>query len=199
MRIARHDRCALAPPTRSAPPPPPGVRVVVVAQRLPLAGRGATLLRMNTLHRRILPVALLACLGACASTQRASSSRASDPNVALIERQVAFANAGDAAGLTSQVSDDFVWYEVTPDATVTVLEGRDQLRQMLDGYFTAGYDAVSTITPPVRSGVYYATTETTEYTNSGDGSRVRQSAHAVYEIRDGAIVNLWYFPAQAEE
>ena len=149
---------------------------------------------MRTIRNTVTTLVLLSVLSACTSTQRATSTGASDPNVALIERHVQFANAGDTEGILSQIGDGFVWYEVTTDGlAVAVVEGREQLREFLNGYFEAGFDTVSTITPPLGSGAYYSTLETTSFT-SADGP-ARQNAHTVYEIRDGRIRNVWYFPA----
>ncbi len=86
------------------------------------------------------------------------------------------------------------WYSLDADKLVTDGDGREALRTWLTGYFKSLPDVRSDFLTIEQTGAYLSVRERGSWT-AKDGTRVSQQSHAVYEIRDGLVERVWYFPS----
>jgi hypothetical protein len=77
------------------------------------------------------------------------------------------------------------------------IAGRDALAEMLIAYRNSNPTVVGKTRDWSQNGPYIAVTETASWTTQ-DGSKQSQSATSVYEMEDGLIRRVWYFPAVAD-
>lgn len=113
--------------------------------------------------------------------------------IEVVQRQFAAFNRHDAEGLTAGIAEDFVWYAVTSDATTVESQGREKFREGMIGYFKSVRDVSSTLEGIAVAGAFVSFRETVTWTAKA-GKR-SQSGLAVYEVHDGLITRVWYYPA----
>ena len=119
-----------------------------------------------------------------ASAQEPDSTSALTVAEALVD---AF-NQHDPTAMAAMVSGDFELYYVDEDGLAALaLTGPDQLAAEMTGYFASNPSVQSTIADAV-DGPAYASFR--EQIVGG------QSSLAVYEVREGLIKRVWYFPAE---
>ena len=82
---------------------------------------------------------------------------------------------------------------VDGDQIATEAAGKDALRTSMTGYFESLPSARSEILSSGASGAFVTAHERAYWT--ADGQERSQVAVAVYEIRDGLVRRVWYFPA----
>ncbi len=80
------------------------------------------------MKKSLVPIALLIALAGCAANDRKS------PDASLIDQQFAAWNAHDPDKVASFFTEDVVYEDVTYGLTA---HGRDELRKMAAGFFTA--------------------------------------------------------------
>jgi len=103
-------------------------------------------------------------------------------------------NAHDVDGMLNVVSEDIQWLSIGADSVVMETEGKDALRQAMADYFKAVPSARSEIEGALPSGSFVAVRERAFWTTEqGEKS---QASLAVYEITEGKIERVWYFPAE---
>lgn len=112
--------------------------------------------------------------------------------LARVTAQIEAFNRHDADALAAGVAPDFVWFSVTSDATTVESRGREELRSGMRTYFRGLPDVSSKIEHLAVAGNFVSCRETVSWT-SKKGPR-RQSCLTVYEVRDGLIFRVWYFP-----
>ena len=113
--------------------------------------------------------------------------------IAVVRAQVADFNKHDAVALAERVSPDFVYYNVTSDATTVETKGREALREGMTAYFKSFPDVRSEIEGLMQAGPFVSFRERAIWT-SATGEKA-QSALAIYEVHDGLITRVWYYPA----
>jgi hypothetical protein len=113
--------------------------------------------------------------------------------VQVVERQIEAFNRHDPDELANHVSEDFVWYNVTSDATTVESKTREKLRAGMKSYFKPLPDVKSTIDGVTASGPFVSFRETVSWTNAK--GKHSQSSIAVYEVHAGLITRVWYYPA----
>lgn len=102
-------------------------------------------------------------------------------------------NAHDVAAMRALWADDIVWFDVDGDQMKTAVRGAAAFESDMQDYFKSFPDVRSTFTGAQESGPYLAGIETATWT-SKTGPR-SQSGPVVYEVRDGKIKRVWYYPA----
>ncbi|HET7535716.1 MAG TPA: nuclear transport factor 2 family protein [Candidatus Didemnitutus sp.] len=112
---------------------------------------------------------------------------------AVVEKQLAAFNRHDPDALADGVSEDFVWYSVTSDSTAIESKSREKLREGMKAYFKSFPDVSSKIEGVVAAGAFVSFRETASWT-SKNGPR-SQSSIGIYEVHDGLITRIWYYPA----
>lgn len=103
-------------------------------------------------------------------------------------------NRHDPDAVAALLAEDVRWYSVAGDQVATDAESRTAVRDWLVGYFKSIPSTRSTLQSLEVTGAHLAVRERATWT-TGDGQPRAQEALAVYEIRDGLIRRVWYFPA----
>jgi hypothetical protein len=123
----------------------------------------------------------------------AVAADAPESPVQVVLTHVEVFNRHDADALAQRVSEDFIWYTVTSDATKIESQGREKFREGMKGYFKSVPDVSSKLEGVTAAGPFVSFRETATWT-SKTGKRSLASI-GIYEIRDGLIVRAWYYPA----
>lgn len=103
-------------------------------------------------------------------------------------------NRHEPDAVAALLSPRVKWYSLDADKLVTDGDGREALRTWLTGYFKSLPDVRSDFVTIEQTGAFLSVRERASWT-AKDGSRVSQQSHAVYEVRDGLIERVWYFPS----
>jgi len=139
----------------------------------------------------LILVAMIATLSGCAT----SGSTTERANVRLIQSHVADFNNQDVEGLVANMAEDFVWVQVDGAETAVEASSAEGLRSGMAGYFKAVPSVRSSLEHIHASGSYVVARERVRWTG-GDGQERSQASWSVYEVRDGVIHAVWYFPAE---
>ena len=96
--------------------------------------------------------------------------------------------------MAALVSDDFELYYVSGGDTTLGLRGPEALRAEMTEYFRGLPDVRSEALDTLVSGSFVAFRERVRW--PGNGAEKTQSSLAVYEVREGSIRRVWYYPAE---
>lgn len=147
--------------------------------------------------RCAIPTALcLSLILGCATTPRSGST--SEPSLpAPLEKLYAAFNRHDVDAMASVIAPDFKWFSVGAkgDGLGVEAESRDALVSGLRDYFKAVPGVRSEVLRAIQDGPYVSIVERVHWTSSA-GEKKTASSLSVYELRDGAIIRLWTWPAQ---
>jgi hypothetical protein len=102
-------------------------------------------------------------------------------------------NAHDVAAMRALWADDIVWFDIDGDRMTASVRGAAEFETGMQSYFRSFPDVRSTLSGALESGPYLTGVETATWT-SGRGMQ-SQSAPVVYEVREGKIKRVWYYPA----
>ena len=103
-------------------------------------------------------------------------------------------NAHDTPALMNLVTDDVKWlYIISPDSISLETSGREETQNAFNDYFKSVPTIRSEIEDLNVSGDYVTFRERVFWKKAG--KEVTQSALCVYQIKEGKISNVWYFPA----
>ena len=134
-------------------------------------------------------------LGGCASSGATGGLTRSGPKVLqVVQAHSAAFNRHDVGGMLANVAHDIEWYSVEGDSVTLELQGREELRNAMFVYFAETPSFRSEIESVAISGAYVSVRERASW-KSGDGE-LSQTALCVFEVRDGVIRRVWYFPAE---
>lgn len=103
-------------------------------------------------------------------------------------------NRHDAEATAAFCAEDLKWFSIDGDKIGTNAESRAQLRDWLTGYFAKLPSVRSEVVSLDQAGAFLTVRERASWQNK-EGQRVSQQALAVYEIRDGLIRRVWYYPS----
>lgn len=117
---------------------------------------------------------------------------ASGPKGVVIHPLAAF-NAHDVDRMLDACADDIMWMMVGADEIAVEARGAEALREGMAGYFESVPSASSVLRSAVESGPFVVTVEEARWQSGGE--RKSQCSAAVYEVREGKIHNVWYFPS----
>lgn len=143
------------------------------------------------------PVALLlgslVLLQACAGAAQRPASTASATPEAVVRAYIQAFNAHDAQAVGRWLAEDLSWLAIEGSQLREEASGRTAMVEWLQGYFAQ--------IPDVRAELRYlgggprivAVHECLSWRGS-DGPK-RQCAHGSYEVADGLIQRVWYWPA----
>lgn len=147
----------------------------------------------------VLGVALLFAEGAAGAVPRVGTAAALQADSAartaedVLVAQLAAFNAADVNALAANVAEDFAWIAVDSDGAAVQLVGREQFRRSMQEYFSSVPGPRAEITGMLVSGAFVSVIERA-YWIGDDGSERSQDALAVYEVRQGLIYRVWYYP-----
>lgn len=102
-------------------------------------------------------------------------------------------NRQDIDALAATVAEDFIWYNVENDKMSIEASGRESLRKGVQDYFKALPTARSVAETMTASGPYVSVRERASWTTR-TGEKKSQVAITVYEVRNGLIKRVWYYP-----
>ena len=150
------------------------------------------------MHRALwvsLSVALTGCgePAAPAAPSQQIETRNTDNELIVAAFAEAY-NNGDLDGMMDHAHDAFSWRSIENDKAETIVSNADALRNELSSYFNADQKPRSDVVVVKSHGDYVTTLERAYWTV--DGAERSQASFAVYQIEDGRIRRVWYFPAQ---
>lgn len=112
----------------------------------------------------------------------------------LIESHVAAFNAGDLEAMSALQHPDIEWFGIEGSEMRLEISGREALGTMLADYRASNPTVVGTTRDWSVNGDFVSVVETASWT-TGDGASRSQSATSVYELEDGLIRRVWYYPS----
>lgn len=115
------------------------------------------------------------------------------------ELQVAVAyveayNARDLEAMLALMHDDVEWLSVQGSGVEAFASGKADLAAQMESYLASPSATFSTVEGSVGDGAFVAVREVAHWTDA-EGNARSQSALAVYEIEDGLVRRVWYYPA----
>ena len=141
----------------------------------------------------ILRLLLFSSALAVAASASAADDKKEPPAIHVVLNQLAAFNRHDPDALADGVSEDFVWFSVTTDATTVESKGREKLREGMRDYLKSFPDVTSTVEGLAVAGPFVSFRETASWT--GKKGKRSQSCLGIYEVHDGLITRVWYYPA----
>ncbi|NNC37389.1 MAG: nuclear transport factor 2 family protein [Acidimicrobiales bacterium] len=131
--------------------------------------------------------------GAC--TKSKALSPIFDSSQALVQSYSDAYNAKNLVGMTALMHDDIEWINLEGSDLTIITVDKDSLVSELKSYFNGDSKASIRLSDWSTNGEYVSVKETVSFTLK-DGSEVSQASLSVYELDDGLIRRVWYFPAQ---
>ncbi len=116
------------------------------------------------------------------------------PEATLLRGYLDAFNRHEPDAVAAFCAGNFKWHTIDGDKSSLDADGRIPLRDWLVGYFKSLPDVRSEFLSIEQTGPYLAVRERASWDNK-EGKRVSQQALCVYEIRDGLIQRVWYFPS----
>jgi hypothetical protein len=107
-------------------------------------------------------------------------------------------NRGDADGVAALLAPKAKWFSLDGDKLTTDGEGREALRAWHADYFKSLSNLRSEFLSIEQTGAHLYVRERASWT-AKDGTPRSQQSHSVYEIRDGLIERVWYFPSLKDQ
>jgi len=129
----------------------------------------------------------------CSGPSEAESDAEVVGPLAVVQGHADAFNRHDAEDLLSWVSPAVEWVNVQGSITSVEVRGREMLRDYMATYFEAQPTVRSEIEEAVVTGDYVAVRERASWT-APDGEERSQASLAVYNVRDGLIQRVWYYP-----
>lgn len=123
----------------------------------------------------------------------ASREEARDAALGVVRALMDAFNRHDPERMASLVREDFEYLSVNGAAVSVDAKGRAALKQSMVDYFASVRDVESVIEHVTVTGPYVAIRERVSWT--AKSGRRSQASLGVYEVRDGLVQRVWYFPA----
>jgi hypothetical protein len=95
--------------------------------------------------------------------------------------------------MVALVHEDFEYLSVSGRTVSVDATGREALKQSMADYFASVRDVTSVIEDATVTGPYVAIRERVSWT--AKSGRRSQAALGVYEVREGLVRRVWYYPA----
>jgi hypothetical protein len=112
----------------------------------------------------------------------------------VVDRFVSAFNGRDFRALLTLAHPDIEWLSVSASGVSTETRGRTELQASLSAYFDSCPSCRSEVEVGTVTGPYVAAVETAQWTSAGGDLR-SQTSLCVYEILDGRVRRVWYYPA----
>ena len=103
-------------------------------------------------------------------------------------------NEHDVEAMAALVAEDFRYFYVVGDSLVAQASSREELRKSMQGYFKGLPSARSEIEEYTVAGSFISVRERAYW--NANGKERSQFSLGVYEVRDGLIRRVWYYPAE---
>ena len=102
-------------------------------------------------------------------------------------------NRHDVAAMRALWHEDIVWLDIDGETMSVAVRGLRSFEEAMTAYFKSYPDVRSTLAGAAESGAFLSGVETVTWTSKGADRS--QSGPVVYEVRDGKILRVWYYPA----
>jgi len=116
----------------------------------------------------------------------------SPPPRDVVDSLTAAFNRHDVATLDEWVHPNFVWFNVDSTGAHVEVNGLDALRDGLSAYYAALPTVRVVLEGGTEAGPFVSVVERVSWTR--DGEVLSQASTAVYEVRDGKVRRVWYYP-----
>ena len=143
---------------------------------------------------RFFSAVFLCLLAGCAPHKTRNANLEEPETEALIRQYVAAFNAHDIAAMLALATDDISWVRVTGDRVSVATTGKEALEKAMSTYFENTPSARSEIEALMTAGVLVTVRERAHWT--GKNGPKSQMALAVYQVKEGKINRVWYYPAE---
>ena len=120
---------------------------------------------------------------------------ATSASVKVVEQFVQAFNEHSVERLLSYTTDSVHWFNLSGTKMLTETSSKNELGAAMADYFATLADAKATLTQVVSSANYVSTVEKVTWSNEGEMSS--QCSLGVYELQQGKINAVWYYPAHA--
>jgi len=111
----------------------------------------------------------------------------------IIREQLRAFNAHDPAAMVANLHERFAWFAIDSDVMRVESEGRGNFFQSMRDYFASVPGARAEIEELFVAGVFVTARERAYWLQGG--AELSQASLSIYEIRDGLIYRVWYYPA----
>lgn len=102
-------------------------------------------------------------------------------------------NRHDVSAMRALWHDDVTWLDIDGETMSVAVRGSDAFETAMTAYFNSYPDVRSMLAGATESGAFLSGVETVNWTSNAVGRS--QSGPVVYEVREGRIFRVWYFPA----
>lgn len=119
---------------------------------------------------------------------------AGKPPVSTVEAFMAAYNDHDVEAMLELVHPEVQWLSVEGDSIHVEADGASALGRAMRGYFASTPSSHSIVDDVMETGRFVSVRERATW--KGKGGTRAQSALAVYEVENGRILRVWYYPAQ---
>jgi ketosteroid isomerase-like protein len=116
------------------------------------------------------------------------------PEAVLLRAYLDAFNRHEAEAVAAYCAENFKWFSIDGDKSSIDADGRTPLRDWLTGYFKSLPTVRSEFLSVDQAGPFLTVRERASWDNK-EGKRVSQQGFGVYEIRDGLIQRVWYYPS----
>jgi hypothetical protein len=130
-------------------------------------------------------------LAGCATVPQATPSSSQQ----IVSKYVEAYNARDLEGMSALAHPDIEWLNIEESKVSSAANGKVDLMAQMGDYFSSPQVTTSTLSGFSVNGSYVAVTETAHWKTS-NGETKQQAAIAVYQLTDGLIRRVWYYPAE---
>ncbi len=113
----------------------------------------------------------------------------------LISDYAAAFNARNLGAMEALMHPNIQWLSINGAEISIVTDGKQALVDELTGYFASKPTSASALANWTQSGKYIGVTETSSW-HGKDGQTKSQSSLSIYELEDGLIRRVWYYPEQ---
>jgi hypothetical protein len=103
-------------------------------------------------------------------------------------------NARDLEAMSGLMHPDIQWLSVEEASIEIVADGKSDLSAQMRAYMDSSAATTSEIVDEVEDGCFIAVREIARWA-ALDGTERSQSALAVYELEDGTVRRVWYYPS----
>lgn len=115
-----------------------------------------------------------------------------DPEDVIREQLRAF-NAHDANAMVANLHEGFAWFAIDSDVMTLETKGRGSFFASMREYFNGTRGARAEIERLFVAGDFVTARERSFWFQGG--VELTQASLSIYEIRDGLIYRVWYYPA----
>lgn len=145
-----------------------------------------------TSTRLSLSALFLVTLAIPAIAQQAPDAPEPDPKP-VVERFLEAFNRHDVEAMLALAHPDVQWLSVNGDRISVETSGHEALRESMTKYFVSLPSAAASHERTMSAGPYVTVVERARW--KGDKGERSQAALAVYEVQEGKVRRVWYYPA----